>query len=115
MVGTHFGVGADAVRTSGEEITAWARRFELFADPTRLRLLIALHAAPDSSVTELASATGATPNAVTQSLATLNAAGVLSVRKDGRFRRWRITDDDAHRVLHHMHAPHSRLHPEHEH
>lgn len=106
-------IGAEAVRRSSPELSGWIDTFELFSDPTRMKLLIAVHAAPDASVGELAAATGMATNTVTQALITLRTAGVVSVRKDGRFRRWTLTDDAAHQVLHHMNAPHSSLHPEH--
>lgn len=91
----------------------WVGTFGLFSDPTRLKILVAVHAAPGASVSELAVATGISPNTVTQALATLQDAGVVSARKDGRFRRWTLTDDAAHQVLHHMKAPHTPLHPDH--
>jgi len=106
-------VGAAAVLSSGPELPGWVGTFELFSDPTRVKLLIAIHAAPDGSVSELSQATGIAANTVSQSLLTLHEAGVLAVRRDGRHRRWKLTDHAAHQVLHHMHAPHSPLHPEH--
>ncbi|MEO9153676.1 MAG: helix-turn-helix domain-containing protein, partial [Lapillicoccus sp.] len=72
-----------------------------------------IHAAPGSSVTEIAAATGVTANTVSQSLAALSGAHVVAVQRDGRFRRWSLSDEAAHQVLHHMKAPHSVLHPEH--
>lgn len=106
-------VAAGAVERSREAVQEWVGTFEMFADPTRLKILVAVHAAPDASVTEIATATGIAPNTVTQALGTLQAAGVVSARKDGRFRRWTLTDDAAHQVLHHMKAPHTPLHPDH--
>lgn len=98
---------------SQADLHEWVGTFELFSDPTRLKILVAVHAAPGASVSELAAATGISPNTVTQALATLQAAGVVSARKDGRFRRWTLTDGAAHQVLHHMKAPHTPLHPDH--
>lgn len=106
-------VVAAAVASSTSALPGWVGTFELFSDPTRVTLLIAIHAAPDTSVSELAEATGIAPNTVSQSLLTLHEAGILAVRRDGRFRRWTLTDDAAHQVLHHMQAPHSDLHPAH--
>lgn len=107
-------IAASAVDSSRASITDWVSTFEVFADPTRMKILVAVHAAPDASVSELAAATGVSPNTVTQALGTLQAAGVVSSRKDGRYRRWQLTDDAAHQVLHHMRAPHTPLHPDHE-
>ena len=64
-------------------------------------------------VTQLAAATGLGANTVTQALATLHKADVVSVRADGRYRRWTLTHSGVHRLLHQMSAPHSPLHPEH--
>lgn len=107
-------VAAHAVHSSHDAITEWVGTFELFADPTRMKILVAVHAAPDASVSEIAAATGIAPNTVTQALATLQGADVVSCRKDGRYRRWRLTDDAAHQVLHHIKAPHTPLHPHHD-
>lgn len=106
-------IGAEAVRRSSPDLPGWIGTFGLFSDLTRVKLLIAVHAAPDASVGELAAATGLATNTVTQALITLRTAGVVSVRKDGRSRRWTLTDDAAHQVLHHMNARHSPLHPQH--
>lgn len=106
-------IAAGAVDASSAAIHEWVGTFELFADPTRMKILVAVHAAPDASVSEIAAATGLAPNTVTQALATLQAAEVVAARKDGRFRRWRLTDEAAHQVLHHMNAPHTPLHPDH--
>lgn len=106
-------IAAGALDRSRASINLWVSTFELFADPTRMKILVAVHAAPGASVSEIAEATGITPNTVTQALATLQNAGVVSARRDGRYRRWRLTDDAAHQVLHHMDAPHTALHPDH--
>ena len=106
-------VAAEAVRVSTSDLSTWTGTFELLADPTRLKILIAIHAAPGSSVGEIASAAGVSANAVSQALASLAEAGVVAGRRDGRFRRWSLSDDAAHQLLHHIQAPHSELHPEH--
>ncbi|MFV0535362.1 MAG: ArsR/SmtB family transcription factor [Cumulibacter sp.] len=106
-------VAANAVHSSSAAIEGWVGTFELFADPTRMKILVAIHAAPDASVSEIAAATAIAPNTVTQALSTLLAADVVACRKDGRFRRWSLADDAAHAVLHHINAPHTPLHPDH--
>lgn len=88
-------------------------RLVAFSDPTRLRLLIAIHAAPDVWVSELADATELSPNTVSQALTALREAGLVSSRRDGRLSRWRLSDDAAHELLHHLGAPHTALHPPH--
>ncbi|USQ81615.1 ArsR/SmtB family transcription factor [Ornithinimicrobium faecis] len=106
-------IAASAVEHSRAAMSEWVSTFELFADPTRLKIMVAVHAAPEASVSEIAAATGISANTVTQALTTLQNASVVSSRKDGRYRRWRLTDDAAHQVLHHMNAPHTPLHPDH--
>lgn len=72
---------------------AWARRFSMLADPGRLMLLLAIGAAPDISVTDLAIAVGMNDTAVSQALRLLRAADLVSARKDGRVVRYRLTTD----------------------
>lgn len=88
-------------------------RLGAFADPTRLELLIAIHAAPGSPVKALAAATGLAPNTVSQALITLRDAGLVHNTRDGRLSRWSLADQASHELLHHLGAPHSDLHPRH--
>jgi DNA-binding transcriptional ArsR family regulator len=88
-------------------------RLAAFSDPTRLQLLIAVHAAPGSPVKALAAATGLTPNTVTQALGTLRESGLVERTRDGRLSRWTVSSGAAHELLHHLGAPHSELHPPH--
>ncbi|OAV62462.1 hypothetical protein A6F49_06500 [Enteractinococcus helveticum] len=112
--GTDHGMIAEAAVARMEpEVDQWTTAFAVCADPTRLKLLIALHAAPEATVTELAAAVDSTPNAVTQALRKLYDAGITEPRTQGRHRRWRLIDRRIHELLHHVAAPHSDLHPEH--
>ncbi|GAA1830289.1 ArsR/SmtB family transcription factor [Microlunatus capsulatus] len=88
-------------------------RLAAFSDPTRLQLLIAVHAAPGSPVKSLAAATGLAPNTVTQALISLRESGLVERVRDGRLSRWTLSDAAAHALLHHLGAPHSSLHPPH--
>jgi hypothetical protein len=78
----------------------WVGTFGLLSDPTRMKILLAIHAEPDS-----AEATGLPTNTVTQALRTLHHAGVVSVRREGRFRRWTLVQEAAHQLLHHISDP----------
>lgn len=112
--GTDHGVIADAaVANMGPTLDEWTNAFAVCADPTRLKLLIALHAAPEATVSELATAVESTPNTVTQALRKLHDAGITEPRTHGRHRRWRLIDPRIHGLLHHLAAPHSDLHPDH--
>ena len=68
------GVARAALSTAGEDLPDVLGRLTAFSDPTRLELLIAIHAAPGAAVKTLAAATGMAPNTVTQALASLREA-----------------------------------------
>lgn len=88
----------------------WVGTFGLLSDPTRMKILLAIHDRPDSAVFELAEATALPTNTVTQSLRTLHHAGVVSVRREGRYRRWTLVQEAAHQLLHHITDPPAPAH-----
>jgi DNA-binding transcriptional ArsR family regulator len=106
-------VAREALRDARPALPALVGRLAAFSDPTRLQLLIAIHAAPGSPVKTLAAATGLAPNTVTQALVSLRQSGLVDRAQDGRLSRWTVSDAAAHALLHHLGAPHSRLHPPH--
>jgi DNA-binding transcriptional ArsR family regulator len=106
-------VAREAVGSANAELGDVVERLSAFSDPTRLRLLIAIHAAPGAPVKDLAAATGLAANTVTQALVSLRAAGLVERTRDGRLARWTVSDAAAHQLLHHLGAPHSSLHPPH--
>jgi DNA-binding transcriptional ArsR family regulator len=69
-----------------------ARKFALLADPTRLRVLSALHDAGEISVSELAGRTGIPVASVSQHLNRLAAGGVVARRRQGTSVHYRIAD-----------------------
>jgi len=90
-----------------DDIDAWAARFDLLGDPTRLSLLAYMHLHPGCTVGELAAAAGTTPTTTSQALRVLRRQGWVGVERDGRLMRYTLLDDLAHRVLHlmgHRHA-----------
>ena len=105
----HVQVAAGALRNSGE-IALWAVRFGMLGDATRLKILFALHHAPGITVSDLAQAVGISDNAASHSLSGLRTAGIVASRRDGRFRRWSVTDQAIHDILHSIGATHSALH-----
>jgi len=107
-------IGSDALAKVHQTIPEWIEVFSLCADETRIRILIAMHAAPGSSVSQLAEATQLSANTVTQALATLHRAEVVQVQRDGKYRRWQLIHPGIHQLLHQLEAPHSKLHPEHQ-
>lgn len=73
-------------------LDAAAARFRLLGDPTRLRLLRALHDADESTVQELATATDQSHANTSKHLRQLAEAGVVAGQRDGLHVRYRITD-----------------------
>jgi DNA-binding transcriptional ArsR family regulator len=106
-------VARAALDGAHDDLPEVVERLAAFSDPTRLQLLIAIHAAPGSPVKTLAAATGLAPNTVTQALVSLRASGLVQRARDGRLSRWTVSDRAAHELLHHLGAPHSELHPPH--
>ena len=106
-------VAREALLDAREGLPDLVDRLAAFSDPTRLQLLIAIHAAPGSPVKSLAAATGLAPNTVTQALISLRQSGLVDRARDGRLSRWTLSSTAAHALLHHLGAPHSSLHPPH--
>ena len=69
-----------------------AGRFALLGDPTRLRIVSALHDAGEISVGALASVTGIPVASVSQHLNRLAYGGVVSRRREGTSVKYRIAD-----------------------
>lgn len=97
-----------ALESTAADLPDVVERLAAFSDPTRLELLIAIHAAPDAPVKALAAATGLSPNTVSQALGSLRDAGLVQCRREGRFSRWTLSDSAAHELLHHLGAPHGQ-------
>lgn len=91
----------EAIEAIGEPegVEQWAGRFALLADPGRLRLLLAIAACPEISVTDLAIAAGMNDTAVSQALRLLRVAGAVTGRKDGRVMRYQISDPTINTLL----------------
>ncbi len=99
--------------TRADDVQGWAIRFSLLGDENRLRILLALHRAPGITVGDLAGAVGMSDNATSHALSALRMAGVVAANRDGRYRRWSVTDREIHDILHAVGASHSDLHPHH--
>jgi DNA-binding transcriptional ArsR family regulator len=85
--------------------TAWARRFALLADPTRLRLLLAIKTAGPVSVSDLAAATGIGDATVSQTLRYLRASGTVTTERDGRIIRYQLHHHVIGELLNQVTAP----------
>jgi DNA-binding transcriptional ArsR family regulator len=69
-----------------------ARRFALLGDPTRLRVVRTIHDVGESTVQEIAEATGTSVANASQHLARLRASGIVQRRRVGRTARYSISD-----------------------
>jgi DNA-binding transcriptional ArsR family regulator len=88
-----------AIGDSGD-VTRWAGRFAVLADPGRLTLLLSIHAAGPISVTDLSVATGMSDTAVSQALRLLRAHDMVIAERAGRVVRYRLADSVIHEFLH---------------
>ncbi|MEE4022238.1 MarR family transcriptional regulator [Gordonia sp. PKS22-38] len=85
----------------GLDVDAWAARFAVLSDSTRLSLVIDMHEHPRSTVAELAKRAGITENAASQSLRALRDLGWVRAEKSGRTVHYEVVHDAiAHRILH---------------
>lgn len=71
----------------------------LLADPLRARILIALLAAEELCVGDIALALGANEDAVSYGLRLLRTAGLVVRRREGRMGYYRLRDGDKHDAL----------------
>jgi DNA-binding transcriptional ArsR family regulator len=78
------------VKPSDPRIEAPSALFAALGDPTRLRLVIRLSRGEPLSITELASGTKMTRQAVTKHLHVLAGAGVAAASRRGREQRWSL-------------------------
>jgi DNA-binding transcriptional ArsR family regulator len=70
-----------------------ARRFALLGDPTRLKIVRALHERGEAAVGEIAEASGTSAANASQHLQRLAAGGIVGRRRDGQTVCYRIVDD----------------------
>ena len=94
-----------------EQVALAAESFRLLADPTRVRLVWALLQG-ESSVACLADLVGASPTAVSQHLAKLRLARLVTGRREGTFVYYSAADAHVRRLLdealfHADHADHA--------
>lgn len=76
-----------------EFIELVARRFTALAEPMRIKLLDALHVSGGASVSELATALGATPANVSKHLGVLHGERIVGRHKDGAKFVYSIADE----------------------
>jgi DNA-binding transcriptional ArsR family regulator len=90
-----------------EQVHLAAESFRMLADPTRIKVLWALLQG-ESSVACLAELAGAAPTAVSQHLAKLRLAGLVTGRREGTFVYYSAANDHVRTLLSHalFHADH---------
>lgn len=76
-----------------------ASLFRLLGDPTRVRILMALHDAEELCVCDLAAVVGTSETKVSQGLRLLRTAGVVRNRREGRNIHYRLDDDHVRTLL----------------
>lgn len=79
-------------------VTVAAEAFRLLADPNRIKILWALLQG-ESSVNCLAELVGANPPAVSQHLAKLRLAGLVTTRREGTFMYYAAADEHVRKLL----------------
>ncbi|MEU4448422.1 metalloregulator ArsR/SmtB family transcription factor [Actinosynnema sp. NPDC050801] len=82
----------------GGHVDAAVDGFRMLADPTRFRMMWLLSGS-EYDVTTLAEAVGTARPAVSQHLAKLKLAGLVSVRRDGRRAVYRVRGGHVRRLL----------------
>jgi DNA-binding transcriptional ArsR family regulator len=70
-----------------------ARRFALLGDPTRLKIVRALHEGGELAVGEIAGAAGTSVANTSQHLQRLAVGGIVGRRRDGQAVYYRIIDE----------------------
>jgi DNA-binding transcriptional ArsR family regulator len=93
-----------AIDAVGEpaNVSAWAGRFGLLGDPSRLALLVSIAEAGPISVTDLAVAVDMNDSTVSQALRLLRASGTVVARRDGRIIRYELADEQIRLLLRHV-------------
>jgi DNA-binding transcriptional ArsR family regulator len=91
-------MNADVQIRAGGLAEAAAEVFAMLADPTRVRIILALHDG-EQSVGPLAVIVGKSPAAVSQHLAKLRLARMVSARQEGTRAFYRLTDEHAGRLV----------------
>jgi DNA-binding transcriptional ArsR family regulator len=76
-----------------QEMLALANRFKALAEPTRLRILAAI-CDQERSVQEICKTTGLPQGNVSKHLRLMKEAGVLTCRREGVWRFYRVIDTD---------------------
>lgn len=93
-------------------VADWTSTFKVMSDPTRLKLLTAMHHLGPSvaTVSELAQVAGVSTQTASAALNHMATAGVLTSTRTGREIRYALRHDEVHRILHFIGAGHGEHH-----
>lgn len=80
---------------SPEYIALASEVLGLLSDPTRIKIILALHRTDELSVNSLAELVGKSPSGVSQHLARLRMARMVSTRHEGTSVLYRLADEHA--------------------
>jgi DNA-binding transcriptional ArsR family regulator len=81
------------MRLSPDELEAIAKRFRILAEPARLQILTAI-CNQEQSVQEICDRTGLHQGNVSKHLRLMKDAGVVSCRREGVWRYYRVIDTE---------------------
>ncbi|MGJ3509057.1 ArsR/SmtB family transcription factor [Enemella sp. A6] len=111
----------DSLGVSPDFVELAAEVLGLLSDPTRIRIVLALRQAEELPVNALAKIVDRKPSGVSQHLARLRMARMVTTRQDGTSVLYRLTDEHAaslvleavkqaeHAIAHGQIPPHHRL------
>lgn len=85
----------DEMDPSSEYVDLAAEVLGLLSDPTRIRIVLALQRANELPVNALAEVVGKKPSGVSQHLARLRMARMVTTRQEGTSVLYRLTDEHA--------------------
>ncbi len=91
----HVGNETGWIDPESEYVDLAVEVFSMLADATRVKIVLALRSAEEMSVTRLAAIVGKSPTAVSQHLAKLRLARMVSTRREGTTVFYRLTDEHA--------------------
>lgn len=91
-----------------ERAEEWAATFKVLGDPTRLKILAAIHFAGQHvlNVSELAEVTGVRVATTSAALRAMEQNGTVSFQREGRVIRYGLADERVHDLLHWIGAKH---------
>lgn len=89
------GKKVDDVRSSSEYVDLAAEVLGILSDPTRIRIVLALQQADELPVNALAEVVGKKPSGVSQHLARMRMARMVTTRQEGTSVLYRLTDEHA--------------------